>query len=817
MTRRTQRAVTTLLASSGVLLAQLALMAGPAGARLGYGTPSTFAAPGTGNGQLSGPAGVAVDDSSGDVYVVDEGDNRVEKFDGNGVYLSQLNGSGNPAIPAGFNGPTEVAVDNSTGASKGDVYVLDTGNNAIDKFTSSGSFLFELGGFANAVLGIATDPAGHLWVEESDNNEPEAKNDVQVYDGATENHRLRTLEPEFGRSPGIAVDSEEDLYLLRGEPNAAKFNKAGEAIFEQATNCGCGTALAVDPSTNDLLFDRGSSIAEFGPSGPYEVDGSETPLETLEGVSSSGGVAVNGATHTVYVSQHEADTVVVFPFVVLPDVTTGSASETTRTTVKLEGVVNPDGDAVTVCEFEYGTTAAYGQSVPCEVSPGSGSSPVAVTAQVSGLVPATSYHYRLIARNASGLSRGADGTLTTTVAVEGVHSGQAEDVLGTSATLTGALEPNGFDTHFLFEYGPCTSVAECESAVYSASTPSTDAGSASTSVPVTAPLGGLTPHQAYHFRLNAENSFGGTLGEERVFSTPALAPQIPAAGSAAFITASAAVISGALNPENLTTRYQFEYGPCATLATCAETQSTLDQESGQFGTIPATQQLSGLQPSTTYAFRLVGDNEAEEEGQSIGGHAIGPEATFTTAPAPAPTAQTGGYSGLASTSAVISGTVQPDQAPVTYAFELGVYEGAATQFGVVSSGSAGADGTAVQESDALSGLQPGTIYAYRIAIHSGDIENAEHALPGAPMVFTTPGLPSILASPASPALLATPTLAFPPSVATGTPRTGLGRKLTRAQLLARALKACAKRPGHKRAVCRRQAEKRYGPIHRKKK
>jgi phosphodiesterase/alkaline phosphatase D-like protein len=75
--------------------------------------------------------------------------------------------------------------------------------------------------------------------------------------------------------------------------------------------------------------------------------------------------------------------------------------------------VNPDGQTVTECDLEYGTTTSYGSKAPCNSLPGSGESPVAVSAKVAGLTANTEYHFRFTATNAAGTSKGADVTFKT--------------------------------------------------------------------------------------------------------------------------------------------------------------------------------------------------------------------------------------------------------------------------------------------------------------------------------------------------------------------------------------------------------------------
>jgi hypothetical protein len=85
----------------------------------------------------------------------------------------------------------------------------------------------------------------------------------------------------------------------------------------------------------------------------------------------------------------------------------------TPTSATLNAKVNPNASEVSKCTIEYGTTTSYGSSAPCAPSPGSGTSPVAVSASVTGLTSGTTYHFRVSATNAGGTSQGSDGTFQT--------------------------------------------------------------------------------------------------------------------------------------------------------------------------------------------------------------------------------------------------------------------------------------------------------------------------------------------------------------------------------------------------------------------
>jgi hypothetical protein len=96
-----------------------------------------------------------------------------------------------------------------------------------------------------------------------------------------------------------------------------------------------------------------------------------------------------------------------------PAAVTGAPTDLTPTSVTLNGTVTPNG-STTAYAFVYGTTR-YTAHTPLG-SVGTGKDPIAVTAKVDGLTPATTYHARLVAFNHEGLAFGEDVAFATLAA-----------------------------------------------------------------------------------------------------------------------------------------------------------------------------------------------------------------------------------------------------------------------------------------------------------------------------------------------------------------------------------------------------------------
>jgi hypothetical protein len=191
--------------------------------------------------------------------------------------------------------------------------------------------------------------------------------------------------------------------------------------------------VAVDDDTQSFTYDDGTwSDTGGGPGGPFDsplscptttfcmavdFDGADTDVDGTwsppTNVIDSGNVlqAVSCPTTTFCVAVDGVGNALTYEAPLSPVVTENATPGTTSATVN--GTVNPNGSPVTSCTFEYGATTAYASSEPCAQSVGSGTTPVSVSADLSGLTPNTTYHYQLEATLSTGAAYGGDQDFLT--------------------------------------------------------------------------------------------------------------------------------------------------------------------------------------------------------------------------------------------------------------------------------------------------------------------------------------------------------------------------------------------------------------------
>src|SRR5919109_2007167 len=173
------------------------------------------------NGTFKNPEGIALDQQS-NIYVVDTGNNRIEKFSSNfsgnfsanspnGTYLAEW-GKHGVEPDSRFNAPEGIAVDR-----RGNVYVVDTGNNRIQKFSANGSFIGKFGSLGtndasfDAPEGIALDQQGNVYVVDTGNNRIQKFSANGTFLGKFGS--FGPGEDQFKYPSGVAVDSQGNIFI----------------------------------------------------------------------------------------------------------------------------------------------------------------------------------------------------------------------------------------------------------------------------------------------------------------------------------------------------------------------------------------------------------------------------------------------------------------------------------------------------------------------------------------------------------------------------------------------------------------------------
>jgi hypothetical protein len=475
----------------------LALGAAPACAA----PPTEFGEQGSGPGQFSEPTGIAIDQASRDVYLMDRDNLRVDEFTSEGQFLRDWVG---PAYPHG-NGV--IAVDNATGnpldTSVGDVYAADTRNNQILKFGPDGESLptFSEGS------SVAVGPTGTVYIGnggEVEELSPEGVHQATVLlEGATEVVGSLTVGPSG------------ELYVISGGDFAGtslkEYSESGELLRTLlllpeeglgGMTLGESGELFVNVRSNSI-----SRIVEFNAAG-VELSSFDSGSEYMEGI------AFGDAISRLYTVTDKAVRLVAVP-PLGPEIDSESVNAIEPTSATVQARIDPENHG-TKYRFEYGKSESYGSSVPLPEGALSASfeeEPVEVP--LTKLTAGVTYHYRVVATDSEGhVTTGKDQTFNTLPAVS-VDSEYATSVSATSVTFGAQLNPLGVSATYRVEYGT--------SAEYGKTALEAPLSAVFGDVGVSAHVDGLSPDTLYHYRVVAYDEREGvhyTLeGPDETFTT----------------------------------------------------------------------------------------------------------------------------------------------------------------------------------------------------------------------------------------------------------------------------------------------------------
>jgi cysteine-rich repeat protein len=228
---------------------------------------------GSADGQFQNPARVAID-SAGHVYVADENNHRIQKFDANGTFLLKWgsNGSGDGQFASPF-GITAVV--------SGFVFVADMFNHRIQKFDSSGNFIAKWGslGSGNGQLdvprSVAVDGSGNVYVAEEGNHR------IQKFDSSgayvLKWGSFGMGDGQFNRPYGVTIDASGSVYVAdKDNHRIQKFDSDGNFLLKWGTNGGADgqfdtpVDVSIDSAGNVLVADLfNTRIQKFTPSGAF--------------------------------------------------------------------------------------------------------------------------------------------------------------------------------------------------------------------------------------------------------------------------------------------------------------------------------------------------------------------------------------------------------------------------------------------------------------------------------------------------------------------------------------------------------------------
>lgn len=194
----------------------------------------------------------------------------------------------------------------------------------------------------------------------------------------------------------------------------------------------------------------------------------------------------------------------------IPTVSTVSATDLRIDRATLTGQVNAQYLATDVF-FEYGLTNAYGNTVNAIPARVLGHADTDVEAIISGLSNKTTYYYRIKATNILGTVYSPGNFFTTLGDKPYAETGSTIAVKGTTATLRGIVNANGFSTTVIFEFGETSAYGNTVTLPYLVQY--------GTNTAVSTGITGLKPQTTYHYRVRAENTLGLVYGNDNTFTT----------------------------------------------------------------------------------------------------------------------------------------------------------------------------------------------------------------------------------------------------------------------------------------------------------
>ena len=460
--------------------------------------------------------------------------------------------------------------------------------------------------------------SGKLYVADTGNDR------VQVF-SPTEAGGAYDSQVTITAPTGLAIDQASGAVYVANASGISKFDSSLNPVGGW-TDPGVSGNLAVDPSTGDLLVadTAANLIRRFNADGSADSTfAAERPVDLA--ADSSGDVLVVTSTGDITDECGPTSKVVRFSSAGIEEGVVGSDLE-----VPGAVAVDPDDDSVVVAANvgEYFCVKVIFPRIAFVDSAGAAIETVELNsdtdyAMVPGLAVVGGGSSRAYAITKS--PRGDDFGDTMAIVLDELRPPEVTidpvdpgTISATEASFAGTVDPNGKASSWRFEYSDDGGATWTE-------TPTQSAGTGQDPVDVNADASGLYPNADYLVRLVAQSDEGSGTAGPVGFHTGRSAPQVQAL-SAIEVSDSSAWLRASINPAGEATSYYFEYGTNAGYG--SRVPASADRSAGQ-GSRPlaVSEALHGLQPQTTYHFRVVAVNAT--------GTSTGEDRAFTTTAIPA--------------------------------------------------------------------------------------------------------------------------------------------------------------------------------------
>jgi kumamolisin len=562
-----------------------------------------------GKSEFKSPAGVAVD-GAGNVYVADSGNNAIRMITPAGVVTEPYGstrgtagfaeGTGNNAT---FNNPVGLTID-----PLGNIYVADKGNGVIRKI-SGGIVTQFVASPITSPSAITSDSLGNIYVADSALG--------QVYQISP--FAVFTLVASGLNHPnGVAIDSNGNIYITEGAnfdvvevSGGAQFvvaGQTGEQGYQDGIPDGAlfnaPAGVCVDDQGNVYITDSQPIVPGNKGSGGNNVIRKLSTIGVVSTVAGTAG-ASGSANGLGAAAQFNCPVGIAF----------GGAgnfyiADTSNHAIRQGSLGNKIGATVTLSNLTVPYTGSP-QAVTVTTNPTN--LPVSISYNGSPVAPTFAGSYAVVV-SVNDITYSGTATATMMIGTAPtippiVSTGTATVITGTTALLSETVNPQGSSTSGYFQYGTTTAYGSTSSTtVISSGTTNIVSTNTVTFPQAIAPV-------IYHFRAVAFNQAGIVYGADRTFT--ALPSPTLTTGATPYFSATGAEVSAAVNPNGQKVTVYINYGTTNALGSITGSQTIT-------GLSPVNVYLTfpGLDPNTTYFYQIVMTGPA--------GTFFGPVLTFTT-------------------------------------------------------------------------------------------------------------------------------------------------------------------------------------------